>query len=344
MAMNQRHDVTAVTFSFVAPLHDAAEHLSGFYRRLHQAAERLNEPYEVIFVNDGSSDESGEILRRLHSEDDHVKYVELSRSFGWEAALTAGLDCSTGTAAIALDCRGDCAGELLSQLIEKWRQGYEVVYGVPAETQPPRWRRWAERAAGRLFGRSARQRPPGRPEFCLLDRRVLEALRVTRERARCIHGLLGWMGFRQAAVAYEGAAGRPPRAGRWLAGMAGAAAEAILSLSVVPLRYVGAAGLVLLAAAVIYGVVALVCWPFVGASLTANLIVLLIALVGVQLSVLGVLGEFIGRIYDEARGRPIYVVRQAVGFRSDQEEPRPETRQTAGEVVRSEPGRIRFFT
>lgn len=345
MAANRNSGVVATTFSFVVPFRDQAQWLPTFYRELHQAAEKLEEPYEIVFVDDGSTDESAEILRQLRSEDDHVRYVELSRSFGPRAALTAGLDCAAGMAVVALDSRCRCTSDLLGQLIEKWRQGYEVVYTVPTEAPPLPWaKRWAGGLARWVFRKLPKPDPAAQAAPRLLDRKVVDALRAARERAPSLRSLLDWMGFRQVTVPHEAEGPPQPQAGCPLTRMAKAVAGAVFSYSALPLRFVGAAGLVMLAAAVVYGIVALICWPLLGVWATANLIFLAVGLLGVQLAVLGVLGESIGKIYDEARDRPVYVVRQAVGFDVDEEEARPRTHPGAREVVASESSRIRFFT
>ena len=345
MATDEKPDVAAVTFSFVVPFQDEAERLPTFCRALHQVAEKLNEPYEIIFVNDGSTDESGKILRGLRSDDDHVKYVELTRSFGRQAALTAGLDCAAGMAAIALNSRCRCTPDVLGRLIEKWRQGHEVVYTVGAGARPLPWaKRWADKVFGWAFRKFSKPDVADEADFRLLDRRGGRALKAAREKTRFTRGLLGWMGFRKAAVPYEAEPAPGPESRYSVFKMAGAAAGTIFNFSVLPLRFIGAAGLVMLAGALLYGIIAVICWPFLGASVTANLILLAVGLLGVQLAVLGVLGEYIGTIHDEARYRPIYVVREAVGFEAAEEEPHPQVQRAAREVMSSEPSRIRFFT
>ena len=345
MCAREHPDLSAPTFSFVVPLRNEAESLAAFHRQLHQAAEKLNEPYEIIFIDDGSTDGSDMVLRGLRSEDDHVRYVELSRSFGRRAAWMAGIDCATGLAVISLDCRCECTLELLGRLIEKWRQGYEVVYTAAAEAPPLPWpKRWADRILRRALRRASA--PDAAEEACfrLLDRRAIVALRATRGSARLGRGLLEWMGLRQAVVPCEAQPGQAAGIRRSLGWMLGKAMGAVLSRSVLPLRFIGAAGLIMVAVALLYGLGALVCWPLIGVFPTANLLFLAAGLLGVKLAVLGVLGEYIERMRQEAWGRPVYVVREAVGFEAPEEEERPDAHRPAGEVLPREPSAIRFFT
>ena len=344
MAQQENADVTAVKYSFVAPVYNEVESLPGFYQRLREVAEKLAEPYEIIFVDDGSTDGSARLLRRLREEDDHVRYVELSRNFGKEAALAAGLNYAAGAAVITLDSDGQHPPEMVVQLIGKWREGYEVVYAVRTNTLTlPRWKRWAGTLFYGAFKRLTKLDVTDQADFCLLDRKAVAALRGVREKARFFRGLVGWVGFRQLPVPYESAPREAGRSGFPLRKLADLGAAAIFNFSVLPLRLVGAGGLLMVAAALLYAVAALICWPILGAAPKANWVALAVGLLGVQLTVLGLLGEYIGKIYDEAKDRPVYLVREAVGF-EPAEEPKEPARRLDRRGPQVEPSRIRLFT
>jgi len=213
MAENEQRDVTAVTFSLVAPVYNEAEALPTFHAQLQAAAERLGQPYEIIFVNDGSADETGQIIRCLHEEDDRVKYVELSRNFGHQEALTAGYDYASGAAVITLDADCQHPPDLIEELAAKWRQGYEVVYTVKKnDPNVGLFRRLAVRMTYGLITALSGMDVADQADFRLLDRKVVDAIRQTREKSRFLRGLIKWAGFRQVAVEYEPApreAGKP---------------------------------------------------------------------------------------------------------------------------------------
>jgi dolichol-phosphate mannosyltransferase len=346
MPEQQHPDPGAVQFSLVAPVYNEAEVLPDFYRRLQAAAEKLGGPYEIVFVNDGSTDETPQILRRLHEEDDRVKFVELSRNFGHQEALTAGYDFATGQAVVTLDADGQHPPELIGELAGKWRQGYEVVCTVKkSDPNVSFLRRLAVRTVYRLIAALSGLDVADQADFRLLDRKVVEAIRQTREKARFLRGLVRWVGFRQAPpVEYEPEprqAGSPRYTLRKLARMGSAG---MFGFSVLPLRLIGVLGATLMAAAVLYAVCALILWPIVGASLAANLVVLVVGLVGLQLGTMGLLGEYVGRIYEEAKDRPIYVIRETVGFEVPQAAPPPGRAPAERPGPTVEPGRIRLFT
>ena len=345
MTDEQDRDVTEVTFSFVAPVYNEAEVLPTFYAQLRDAADALGEPYEIIFVNDGSTDESLEIIRRLHEEDDRVKYVDLSRNFGHQEALTAGYDYAVGSAVVTLDADCQHPPDIIGELVARWRQGYEVVYTVKRSVAAlPLWKRLISRAFYRFFAAISRLDVADQADFRLLDRKVVRVLRGLREQSRFLRGLVRWVGFRQIGVEYEvqpRAAGTPAYTVGKLARMA---AAGLFNFSVLPLRAIGLTGAALVGAALVYAVAALALWPVLGASLTANLIMLAVGMLGVQLASLGLIGEYIGRMYDEAKGRPIYVVRDAVGF-EPVEQPGPSpARAPSPQAAPAQEDQIRLFT
>lgn len=333
-----------VTFSFVAPVHNEAESLPEFCSQLRAEADNLGEPYEIILVDDGSTDESLEIMQRLHEEDDRVKYVSFSRNFGPQEALTAGLDYATGQAVVTLDADGQHPPHVISELVAKWRQGFEVVCTVKSHTKDV-WflRRWTVKGVYRLISWMSGMDVADQADFRLLDRKVVDAVGSARERSRFLRGLVRWAGFRQTAVEYEVEPRLGGRPSYTLGKLARMGSAGLFGFSVTPLRLIGVAGALMAATALAYAIVALVAWAFVGASAVANLVMLMIGLTGLQLTAVGVVGEYLGRVYEDVKGRPIYIVREAAGFERSQEEP-AATPQPAPGAKPVGPTKIRLFT
>jgi dolichol-phosphate mannosyltransferase len=326
-------------------VYNEAESLPAFYSQLCAAADRLGESYEIIFVNDGSTDDSLGLIRRLKETDDRVRYVDLSRNFGQQEALTAGYDYATGQAVISLDADCQHPPGLIGELVARWRQGYEVVYTVRINTRRlPLLKRLGARLFYWCFRALSGLDVADQADFRLLDRKVVEALRCVRENARFLRGLVSWMGFRQAAVPYQAEPRHAGKSGYSLGKMLRLAAAAIFNFSLAPLRLVGWVGLLMLAVALAYLVVALVLWPFLGTSLAANVCMLAVGLVGVQLGAVGILGEYLGRAFEQAKGRPIYIVREAVGFEPVQVEDLAAKHRIRKPPPPPEPTRIRLFT
>ncbi len=338
------HGTAAVTFSFVAPVHNEAESLSEFCSRLRAEADKLGEPYEIIFVDDGSTDESLEIIRRLHDEDDRIKFVSFSRNFGPQEALTAGLDFATGSAVVTLDADGQHPPEVIAELVAKWRQGYEVVYTVKAHTRDV-WflRRWTVKFVYRLISWMSGMDVADQADFRLLDRKVVHAVRRARERSRFLRGLVRWVGFRQIGVEYEveqRLGGTPSYSLGKLAKMGSAG---LFGFSVAPLRLIALGGALMTSVAGAYAIAALLLWRWMGGSTVANLVMLAIGLTGMQLAAIGVVGEYVGRAYEEVKARPIYVVREVAGFKWPEKQVAPPAL-TPSAVEPTARGRIRLFT
>ncbi len=344
MVESKHHDITAVTFSFVVPVYNEAESLPAFYSKLRAEADKLGQPYEIIFVDDGSTDDSPEIIRSLHDDDDRVRYVSFSRNFGPQEAITAGYDYATGSAVISLDADGQHPPEVIADLAAKWRQGYEVVCTVKSHTKDVSLpRRMAARCVYRLIRLMTGMDVADQADFRLLDRKAVDAVRRVRERSRFLRGLVRWVGFRQTTVQYEVAPRLGGAPGYTPAKLARMGSAGLFNFSTAPLRLIGLAGGAMTAAAFLYAVAALVLWSFVGGALIVNLVMLAVGLAGMQLAAIGICGEYVGRIYDEAKGRPIYVVREAVGFEPAKEETQPQPPPARSDTP-TEPSRIRLFT
>ncbi|MDY6913481.1 MAG: glycosyltransferase family 2 protein [Planctomycetota bacterium] len=305
-----------VTFSFISPVYNEADGLEELTRRLTAVAEQLGEPYEIIFVNDGSTDESGAVLRRLADRDRRIKIVEFSRNFGHQVAVTAGYDHAAGRAVISLDADCQHPPEMIPQLIDRWREGYEVVYTVRQDTEGiSAFRRGLGRLAYRLIRLCSGVELTDQADFRLLDAGAVAAVRSAREHARLVRGLVRWVGFRQVSVPYKAgqrAAGKSSYSLRQLAGML---AAGVFNYSVRPLRLAPMIGAIMLAVVAVYTVVSLLLWPFgISAGGWTHVVMMMLGLFGLQFMLIGLLGEYIGRIFEEAKARPLYVVRERIGF------------------------------
>jgi glycosyltransferase involved in cell wall biosynthesis len=297
--------------SIVIPVRDEREVLPALHRRVASTLDALGVPSEVLFVDDGSTDATPRILARLRRRDDRVGILRLSRNFGHQAAVTAGLDHARGRAVVVMDGDLQDPPELIPRLVERWRAGYHVVYAVRRRRKEA----WPLRVAYFTFYRLLRRIgeldiPTDSGDFCLLDRRAVLALRRLPERVRFVRGLRRYVGFRQTGVAYERearAAGRPKYTLRSLCGLA---ADGLVSFSGRPLRVATYLGLA--AALVAAGLTA---WVLADALATrsaprgwASTMVAVLFMGAVQLACLGIIGEYLRVMFLEAKRRPSYVV------------------------------------
>jgi glycosyltransferase involved in cell wall biosynthesis len=295
--------------SVTAPAHNEEQVLRAFYERVREALDGLE--FELVIVDDGSTDGSGELLDGIAAADHRVKVVRLSRSFGYQAAVAAGLDHCEGDVVVTIDADLQDPPELIGELIEEWRRGADVVYAVRRERQGEgRMKLATARWFTRVFTRLAElEIPRDAGDYRLLDRRAVEALRRLPERNRFMRGLTVWVGFRQSSVPYV----RDPRhAGetryRWRT-LTRISLDAISSFSHVPLQIATVAGFVVSFFAFLgipYVIVNRLLGFYVEGVSTLMFAVLLLG--GIQLITLGIIGEYISRIYDEVKRRPLYVV------------------------------------
>jgi glycosyltransferase involved in cell wall biosynthesis len=321
--------------SLVVPMFNEEENVEAFHARAVAALEAVGEPFEIVCVNDGSRDGTLERLVALHRRDPRVKVVNLSRNFGKEIALSAGLDHAQGDAVVPIDADLQDPPELIAEMVKLWREGWDVVYAQrvsrSGETALKRFTSWAFYRTMRKLTRI--DVPPDTGDFRLMDRRVVDALAELREQHRFMKGLFAWVGFRQVALPYA----RDPRhAGttKWnYFRLWNFALEGITSFSLVPLQLATYAGLAIAALSFAYGAYMVARTLLFGNDVPGypSLITIVLFLGGVQLVTLGALGEYVGRIYGETKRRPLYLVRETLGLGEDQAE-RPRARRRAAET------------
>ncbi|MEJ5240799.1 MAG: glycosyltransferase family 2 protein [Anaerolineales bacterium] len=305
----------SIQYSIVVPIYNEVENLPELYRRVREVMETLGEPWELVLVDDGSVDGSTEHIRRLAQSDPRVRPVIFARNFGHQIAVTAGLDYARGQAVIIMDADLQDPPEVIPRLIERWREGYEVVYAVRAEREGETWFKKVTAAFFyRLIYRIADVKIPlDTGDFRLLDRKVVDVLRHMRERHRFLRGMAAWVGFRQIGVEYRRAARFAGETKYPFRKMLRLALNAITGFSYFPLQlatFFGffCAGLAIFSIPIVV-ILRMTGWQAFQGQATTLIAVLFLG--GVQLISLGILGEYIGRIYDEVKGRPLYVVREA---------------------------------
>ena len=304
-----------VTFSVVAPIYNEYDNLPVLYDRVREVMGATGETWELVLVDDGSTDASTERIRSLAENDKHVRPVIFARNFGHQIAVTAGLDYARGQAVIIIDADLQDPPEVIPDLVAKWHQGYEVVYAVRAEREGESWfKRLTADIFYRLIYRITDVKIPlDVGDFRLLDRKVVDVIGRMRERHRFLRGMATWVGFRQTGVHYKRAARFAGETKYPFRKMLKLALNAVTSFSYFPLQvatFFGfvSAGLAILAIPVVIYERLTGSQAFFGQATT---LIAVLFLGGVQLISLGVLGEYIGRIYDETKGRPLYVVREA---------------------------------
>ena len=316
--MNGAESLDRPVFSLVIPVWNEEAIIPVLYARLVEVMEKTGDPWEVIFVNDGSADRSLELLVALHTQDRRVKLLSFSRNFGHQIAITAGFDYADGDAVIVMDADLQDPPEVLLRMIEKWREGYDVAYAVRTKRQgETRFKLWTASLFYRLIRTIADvDIPLDAGDFRLMDRRVVLAMRRLRERSRFMRGLSSWVGFKQVAVEYE----RAPRyAGETkypLRKMLRLANNAITSFSHVPLQMATYTGFFFAGFSGLGIVLAVLMRLFGHQQLLgqATTLVSVLFLGGVQLIFLGILGEYLGRIYDEVKNRPLYILADTYGW------------------------------
>jgi polyisoprenyl-phosphate glycosyltransferase len=303
------------TFSIVAPVFNECETVEAFYTRTIAVMEGVGDTFELILVDDGSTDGSYQVMRALHERDARVRVVEFSRNFGHQIAISAGLDHARGRCVIIIDSDLQDPPEVIPEMIEHWKAGAEVVYAQRrARSGETRFKLLTAAAFYRLIGRiTAVDIPRDTGDFRLLDRAVVDALVAMREHHRFMRGLSAWVGFRQEAVQYERHERYAGQTKYPLMKMVRFSVDAITGFSYIPLQLATSLGFVLagisLLGILLAAVIRLTTHAIVG---QASTLILVLLMGGIQLIFLGIIGEYLGRIYDEVRARPLYIVREVL--------------------------------
>lgn len=308
----------ALKYSIVVPVYNEEESIGELVRRLREIMDKLDGPSEAVLVDDGSRDSSYQLMLDARGTDPRFKVIQLSRNFGHQVAITAGLDSASGQAVVVLDADLQDPPEIILDMAAKWQEGYEVVYAVrqqrPGET---RFKTMTASAFYTLLRRMAStEQTVDAGDFRLVDRKALDAFLQMREHNRYVRGMFSWIGFRQAAVPYDRDQRHAGSSKYPLHKMVKFAADGMLGFSTAPLRFVLFGGFAIAVLAVGYGLVAIALklagLPYVPGY--ASLLVTVAFLSGVQLMVMGMVGQYVARVYDEARARPLYLVREARGL------------------------------
>lgn len=304
-----------ITYSIIAPIYNEIENLPELYRRVKEVMDSSGETWELILVDDGSTDGSTGKIRELAEADKQVRPVIFARNFGHQVAITAGWDYARGDAVVIIDADLQDPPEVILELAKKWKEGYEVVYAVRAEREGESWfKKFTAAAFYRLiYSITDVKIPVDTGDFRLMDRKVVNVLKQMKERHRFPRGMSAWVGFRQIGVEYKRAARVAGVTKYPFSKMLKLALNAITGFSYFPLQvatYFGfaSAGVSILAIPVV-AVMRLAGSHFFEGQTTTLVSVLFLG--GVQLISLGILGEYIGRLYDEAKGRPLYIVSEA---------------------------------
>lgn len=307
-----------ITLSIVVPMYNESENIFAFYEKVVSVLEKLGLYFEIVCVNDGSKDNTLELLLTLRDKDPRIIVIDFSRNFGKEIALSAGIDFARGEAIIPIDADLQDPPELIPELVSKWREGYDVVYATRTQRDGETiFKKFTSHFFYRIIRLLTRfDIPMDTGDFRLMDRRVVKSLKRLREQHRFMKGLFSWVGFKQVSVPYH----RDPRfAGKtkwnyWK--LWNFALEGITSFSYAPLQFATYFGLFVALFSFIYGTFLLVKTLFYGNPVPGypSLMVAILFLGGVQLLTIGMIGEYIGRIYNESKHRPLYIVRDTYGI------------------------------
>jgi dolichol-phosphate mannosyltransferase len=285
------------------------------YRRLNKVMEGFGESYEIIFINDGSRDKTQLMLSELCKSDSHIKLIDFARNFGHQVAITAGMDYAAGECMVIIDGDLQDPPELIPEMVKMWRSGFDVVYGKRKSRQGETF---FKKFTAKAFYRILRSMtdvniPVDTGDFRLIDRKVCEALKQLPERSRYVRGLMSWVGFKQTPIEFERSERFAGETKYPLKKMLKLASDGIMSFSYKPLKMATWVGSVISALSFLYLLAVLIqkiFFPSSAQSGWASLIAVNLFFNGIILLILGIIGEYIGRIYDEAKGRPLYIVRE----------------------------------
>jgi glycosyltransferase involved in cell wall biosynthesis len=320
--------------SIVIPVLNEAVNLPRLVGRLKSVLEQIgNADWELVFVDDGSSDGTLERLRQLNADDGRIKAISFSRNFGKEIALAAGIRYATGDAVILMDADLQHPPELLAQFVARWREGYQVVYGqrIDRSTDSP-LRRFVSVAFYKIFNALVKTDiPEGAGDFRLLDRKAADAINRMGEASRFNKGLFSWIGFKSIGIPYTVAQREDGGGSRWnVRRLASFALDGLTAFSTLPLRVSTLLGLTISLIAFLYAMVIILKTLVFGVDAPGypSIIVAVMFFSGVQLIVLGILGEYLGRVYEEVKARPLYLVAEEIGIETPPT-PKPRARMPA---------------
>jgi len=307
-----------VEISIVVPMYNEEESIRIFFDRLEPVLDQFMQDYEIICVNDGSKDRTLSLLANERARNSQIRIVDLSRNFGKEAALTAGLDFAEGAAVIPIDADLQDPPHVIPEMIKRWQAGYDVVLAIRSDRSSDSATKrmtanWFYKLMGKIGDVSL---PENAGDFRLMDRRVIEALKLLPERTRFMKGLFAWLGFRETRVYYERSE-RAAGTGKWnYWKLWNLALEGILSFTTLPLRIWTYFGLVTTGIAIVYILIIIFRALILGVDVPGypSLMVVILFFSGVLMVGLGIIGEYLGRIFIEVKQRPIYLVREALGF------------------------------
>jgi dolichol-phosphate mannosyltransferase len=307
-----------VNLSVVIPVYNEEENIPELYRRLNDVLHKLGKTFEIIFVDDGSEDRSYDMLRSLHEDDEAVKLVRFSRNFGHQVAITAGIDYASGDAIVIMDADLQDPPEIIPKLIEKWEDNYDVIYAVRESREGEgRFKRMTASLFYRILKRLANiDVPMDAGDYRLISRKVASSLKSLREKHRYVRGLTSWVGFHQTGVSYKRPERHAGEAKYTIRRMLNFALDGITSFSFVPLQIATVLGFVVAVCCIVYGLYVVYLALFSDSTVRgwALAMVAILFLGSVQLIAIGIIGEYLGRIYDEVKQRPLYVVSETIGF------------------------------
>ena len=314
--------ILAVEISIVIPLYNEENNIDYLFKRVIDILARLNTTYEIICVNDGSQDRTLDCLIKHHRTQPQIKVINLSRNFGKEIALTAGIDYANGAAVIPIDADLQDPPELIQELVAKWREGYDVVYATRRSRQGESWfKRFIADSFYKTIGKmSPITLPHNTGDFRLLDRKVVEALKQLPERTRFMKGLFTWVGFKQTAIMFDRQARFQGKTSWNYWKLWNFALDGITSFTLLPLKVWSYIGLSVSFLSLLYASFLIIRTLIFGIDVPgyASLMVAVLFLGGIQLITLGIIGEYLGRVYEEVKARPLYFVRECYGIEQQQ--------------------------
>ena len=317
------------SISIVVPVFNEASNLRPLHEALTRQLGEIAIPYEILFIDDGSQDGSLEALRQLSGKDLHVRTASLSRNFGHQYAITAGMEYARGDAVVVMDADLQHPPELIPKMVEAWRKGVQVVYTVREDDEKTSWfKRWTSSAFYKLMNcMSDTPIVPGAADFRLLDRAVVNALIAMPERSRFLRGMVSWLGFRQQSLSYRANPRFSGKSKYSFRRMLTLALQGITSFSSVPLHISAYVGLFAALVGLPYAIWALYakCFTDITVPGWTSLLIAVLFLGGVQLMSIGVIGEYVGRIYTEVKRRPLYLTKELIGFEQAGALPEPQS-------------------